>query len=170
MPAHQDLVTQYHQQDTDYYCGAACAQMVLQQCGAGLVDQDDLYNDNHAHSTTEGGWYTAPDGLRWTMNNRQSSKYFVLDALSTEDAISRMIAWTVHHYRVSPIAMVYGWAHWIVVRGFTASAAPTSSGDTSYTLSGFDVNNPWPPTPQPGTPPPHAAGDVCGSGGNRGVA
>jgi hypothetical protein len=170
MTAHEDLTTQYHQQDTDYYCGAACAQMVLQQCGVGLLDQDDLYNDNHAHSTTESGWYTAPDGLAWTMNNRQSSKYFVLDALSTEDAISRMIAWTIHHYQVSPIAMVYGWAHWIVVRGYTASAQPTSSGDTGYTLSGFDINNPWPPTPTPGTPPPHAAGDLCGGGGDRGVA
>ena len=104
------------------------------------------------------------------MSNRQSSKYFVLDALSTEDAISRMIAWTIHHYQVSPIAMVFGSAHWIVVHGFTASATPNSSGDVGYTLSGFDVNNPWPPTPTPAPPPPHTGGDVCGSGGSRGVA
>lgn len=170
MTTHEDLVTQYHQQDTDYYCGAACAQMVLQQCGAGLQDQVSLYNDNHAHSTAESGWYTAPDGLQWTLNNRQSSKYFCLDALATEDAISRMIAWTIHHYRISPVAMVFGSAHWIVVRGYTASATPTSSYDVSYSISGFDVNNPWPPTPTPGPPPPHSAGDVCGSGGDRGVA
>ncbi len=170
MTSHQDLPTQYHQQDTNYYCGAASAQMVLEQCGAGLLGQVGLYNDNHGHSTTESGWYTAPDGLTWTMNNRQSSKYFVLDALSTEDAISRMIAWTIHHYQVSPIAMVYGWAHWIVVRGYTASAAPNGSGDVGYTLSGFDINNPWPPTPTPAPPPPHTGGDVCGSGGDRGVA
>jgi hypothetical protein len=167
---HEDLATQYHQQDTDYYCGAACAQMVLEQCGAGLLNQVDLYNDNHSHSTTEGGWATAPDGLTWTMNNRQSSKYFVLDALDTEDAISRMLAWTIHHYKISPIAMVYGWAHWVVVRGFTASDTPSSSMDVGYTLSGFDINNPWPPTPTPSPPPPHAGGDVCGSGGARGVA
>jgi hypothetical protein len=91
MTIHEDLPTQYHQQDTDYYCGAATAQMVLQQCGAGILGQVGLYNDNHSHSTAESGWYTAPDGLTWTMNNRQSSKYFVLDALATEDAISRMI-------------------------------------------------------------------------------
>jgi hypothetical protein len=167
---HEDLTTQYHQQDTDYYCGAATAQMVLQQCGAGILGQVGLYSDNNSHSTTESGWYTAPDGLTWTMNNRQSSKYFVLDALATEDAISRMIAWTIHHYKISPIAMVYGWAHWITVRGYTASAAPSNSGDVGYTISGFDVNNPWPPTPMPGPPPPHTAGDVCGSGGTRGVA
>jgi hypothetical protein len=105
---HEDLPVQYHQQDTDYYCGAACAQTVLEQCGAGRLDQDDLYNDNHSHSTTEPNWYTGPDGLTWTMNNRQSGRYFVLDPLATEDAISRMVAWTIHHYQVAPIAMVYG--------------------------------------------------------------
>src|SRR5207237_8834558 len=116
------------------------------------------------------GWYTAPDGLQWTLNNRQFSKYFCLDALNTEDAISRMIVWTIHHYQVAPVAMVFHAGHWIVVRGYTASAAPTSSVDTSYTISGFDVNNPWPPTPTPAPPPPHSDGDICGSGGMRGVA
>ena len=147
MTVHEDLPTQYHQQDTDYYCGAACAQMVLQQCGVGLLGQAGLYSDNNSHSTTETGWYTGPDGLTWTLNNRQSSKYFVLDALNTEDAISRMIAWTIHHYRVSPVAMVFGSAHWVVVRGYTASAEPGSSGDVGYTISGFDINNPDPQNP-----------------------
>jgi hypothetical protein len=170
MTVTEDLSTQYHQQDTDYYCGAASAQMVLEECGVGLLGQVGLYNDNHSHSVAESGWYTAPDGLTWTLNNRQSSKYFVLDALSTEDAISRMIAWTIHHYQVAPVAMVFGWAHWIVVRGFTASDTPSSSQDVGYTISGFDVNNPWPPTPTPAPPPPHSTGDVCGTGGTRGVA
>lgn len=167
---HEHLNTPYHQQDTNYYCGAACAQMVLSTVGAGLLDQDDLYNENHSHSTIEPNWATGPDGLYWTMNHRQSQTYFALDALSTEDAISRMIAWTIHHYKVAPIALVFGSAHWIVVRGYTATAAPSSSTDTSYAIEGFDVNNPWPPTPAPGPPPPHSEGDVCGSGGSRGVA
>jgi len=29
MPTHENLAVAYHQQDTDYYCGAACAQMVV---------------------------------------------------------------------------------------------------------------------------------------------
>lgn len=173
MSVTEDLAVQYHQQDTDYYCGAACAQMVLEECGQGLLDQANLYNDNHDHSTAESGWYTAPDGLAWTLNNLQSSKYFVLDALATEDATSRMICWTVHHYKIAPVAMVYGWQHWIVVRGYTASASPSSSIDTGYSIDGFFVNNPWPPVPMhtpPLTVPPHAVGDGCGTGGDRGVA
>lgn len=172
MPPTEDLGTEYHQQDTDYYCGSACAQMVLEECGSGHLDQVSLYNDNHSHSTVDSAvnWATAPDGLAWTLNNRQSGRYFVLDALSTEDAISRMIAWTIHHYRVAPVALVYGWAHWIAIRGYTASATPSNSQDVSYTITGFDVNNPWPPTPSGAAEPPHSTGDDCGTGGTRGVA
>jgi hypothetical protein len=185
MPTTENLTVPYHQQDTDYYCGAACAQMVLDSIGAGLLDQNQLYNDNHSHSTTEGGWYTAPDGLQWTMYNLEPPASagpphfghydFVLFSLASQDLISRKIAWTIHYYQAAPIALVYGWQHWIVVRGYSASAAPADSTDTSYSISSFDVNNPWPPTPSAtnpslAPPPPHTDGtDGCGTGGNRGV-
>jgi hypothetical protein len=150
--------------------------MVLAQIGAGLLDQDGLYTDNHNHSTIEPSWYTAPDGLQWTLNNRHPAAFtgwFALFALANEDAISRKIVWTIHHYQVAPVALVYGWQHWIVVRGYDASAAPTSSGDTTFSINAFNVNNPWPPvptTPPLPPPPPHSAGDGCGTGGTRGVA
>jgi hypothetical protein len=177
MPVTEDLNVSYHQQDTDYYCGAACAQMVLDSIGAGLLNQDDLYNDNHTHSTTEGGWYSGPDGVTWTMNHLKPASfnnYFVLFTPTNEDSISRKIVWTIHHYKVAPIAMVYGSAHWIVVRGYTASAAPSNSADISYSISGFMVNNPWPPVPSWSNPalappPPHSGADGCGGGGDRGI-
>jgi hypothetical protein len=185
MTVSENLSVPYHQQDTDYYCGAACAQMVLDSLGAGLLDQNQLYSDNHSHSTTEAGWYTAPDGLQWTMHSLEppapsgpphyGSYDFVLFALDTEDAISRKIVWTIHHYQAAPIAMVYGSNHWIVVRGYTASAAPSNYDDTSYSISSFDVNNPWPPVPSASNaalapPPPHTDGtDGCGTGGMRGL-
>jgi hypothetical protein len=171
MSVHKHLDIQYHQQDTDYYCGAACAQMVLAQIGAGLLDQDSLYSDNNSHSVAETGWYTAPDGLTWTLNDRDpGTHYFVDFALTSEDLISRKLCWTIEHYQVAPVALVFGSAYWIVIRGYEASAAPNNSGDNSYSIVAFDVNNPWPPTPAPGPPPPHTSGDVCGSGGDRGVA
>src|SRR5580692_10752790 len=109
------------------------------------------------------------------MNHRQHTKYFALDALPSEDAISRMIVWTIHHYKVASIALVYGSDHWIVVRGYSATEHPKSSTDTSYCITGFDVNNPWPPSPSfygkmPHHPPPHSGTDKCGTGGSRGVA
>src|SRR5690349_19323423 len=92
MSSQENLPIPYHQQDTDYYCGAASAQMVLAHIGAGLLDQSSLYNDNHSHSTIEPNWYTAPDGLQWTLNNRRPATfngYFALFALANEDALSR---------------------------------------------------------------------------------
>jgi hypothetical protein len=84
MPS-ENLPLQHHQQDTDYYCGAACAQMVLEAISAGILDQDDLYADNHSHSTLDSSvdWFTAPDGLEWTLNDRRPSSfknYFALCA------------------------------------------------------------------------------------------
>ena len=175
MSVTKNLNVEYHQQDTDYYCGAACAQMVLKETGDALLSQDDLYNSNHAHSTAEGGWATGPDGLNFTLNALKPAppvfnSFFVLDAVNTEESISRIIIWTIHHYQIAPVAMVYGWAHWIVIRGFETTALPSSGADVSYAILGYYVNNPWPPTPTPGPPPPHSTGDICGSGGNRGIA
>jgi hypothetical protein len=183
MTYQKNLQVAYHQQDTEYYCGAACAQMVLNSIGAGLLGQAGLYTDNHSHSMAETdptvNWATGPDGLEWTLNDREpGGYYFVLYPLTSEDAISRKIAWTIEHYNVAPCALIMGFAHWIVVRGMEVSKAPASSEDTNYTISHFRVNDPWPPVPsstywqnpaQP-PPPPHGAADGCGVGGLRGVA
>ena len=181
----------YHQQDTDYYCGAACAQMVLESLGAGILDQDDLYAENHSHNQKDPtvNWATPPDGLTMTLNHHapavpspavpHAPPYFVIyPNIMSEDAISRKIVWTIYHYKVAPVALVYGWDHWIVVTCYEASADPTSYADTSYTISAFHVNNPWPPVPSfylppappPPAPPPHSGTDGCGTGGNRGIA
>lgn len=70
--------------------------MVLHTVGQPLISQDDLYNDNHSHTIEPDSWSTPPDGLQWTLNNLQSTKYFALDSLDSEDAISRMLRWTIH--------------------------------------------------------------------------
>jgi hypothetical protein len=166
----EELTVGYHQQDTDYYCGAACAQMVLHSVGQPLISQDTLYSDNRAHTVEPNSWSTAPDGLQWVMNNHQAGKYFALDSLDSADAIDRMLCWTIHYWKVAPIALVEDGNHWVSVHGYTASAAPTSSDDPSYTISSFDIKDPWPPDPPPGPPPPHTDGDSCGSGGAHGAA
>jgi hypothetical protein len=147
--------------------------MVLEQIGAGLLDQNDLYAEIQSHSKIETSWYSGPDGLSWTLNHYRPASltnYFALFELANEDAISRRIVWTIEHYGVAPVALVSGCDHWIVVSGYEATSAPTSASDRSYEITAFDVNFPWPPTPSFAPPPPHSAGDVCGSGGIRGVA
>ena len=180
MSVTETLPVQYHQQDTDDYCGAACAQMVLEEMGAGILDQDGLYADNHDNSTIDASidWATGPDGLEWTLNNRcppALTESLTLCALTSRTAISRQICWTIHQHQVAPIALVHGWKHWIVVSGYTTSAHPTASSDNSYAIEAFDLKNPWPPTPslyEPASapPPPHTAEDGCGTGDDRGMA
>lgn len=159
----------YHQQDTDYYCGGACAQMILDSIGAGIISQDTLYNSNHSHNTV-GGWATDPDGLRYTLNayGNAYGKYFARYVSDTELAGTEQIIHTLWQYQVAPAALVLGCGHWIVIRGVSTDVEPAPGN--SYSINGFWVNNPWPPTPQPGPPPPHADGtDGCGSGGMRGL-
>lgn len=156
--------------------------MVLDSLGGGLAGQDDLYIEARNHSSEPGEWYTPPDGLTWTMNDRRPvgfNGHFSLYALDSEDALSRKLVWTIHHYQVAPIALVYGGYHWIVVRGFEISDEPKSSGDLSYHIKAFEVNNPWPPVPGFSDsalplphrgPPPHGVDDHCGSGNDRGIA
>jgi len=169
------LDIEYHQQDTKYFCGAACAQMVLNEIGAGLLLQDDLFNVSiYPHNSTEEQnhrWSSGPTGLDWTMNNRKPgtfANYFALFNELAEENISRKIIWTIHHYGVAPIALVLKTDHWVVVRGYSASADPTTANDTSYAIEGFWISNPWPVTP-PGRVPPHLGGDTCGSGGDYGI-
>jgi hypothetical protein len=194
MAYQKKLQVVYHQQDTDYYCGAACAQMVLDSIGTGLLDQDSLYADSHSHSRDEsnlediGGspvmWSTAPDGLEWVLNDRRPAGFtnpFREFSLDSKDAISRKIAWTIEHYGIAPCALVFEAKHWVAIRGMDVSKAPTSSDDTSYTINSFRMNNPWPPVPSWDAasqsrdmtlvpPPPHSNTDNCGTGGDRGVA
>lgn len=171
-----DLGTPYHQQDTDYYCGAAVAQMILDSIGSGLIDQNTLYSSNHSHSSA--GWYTSPDGLNFTLNAfmpppPKFDSFFIVEAANTEPAGSANVVRTLRYFGVATGTLVYGCGHWVAVRGAKTDVDPAEEG--SFSIEGFYINNPWPPTPSfynpaLAPPPPHADPDACGSGGNRGVA
>jgi len=157
--------SKYHSQDTSYYCGGACAMMVLAEIGVGYgsLDQDDLYNSNHSHNAVS-GWYSDPEGVRFTMVDRKPAAFgntFVVYRQASEVAGSQKLVYTLEHYGVSPIVLVYGCAHWIVVCGVQTDVNPATG---PYTIQGFWVNNPVHEDNEP-----HAAGDICGSGGSHGI-
>ena len=112
----------YHTQDTGYYCGAACAMVILAEIGVPYsdLDQDDLYDSNHDHNAVGTGWYTDPYGLRYTLVDRRPpgfSNTFVVHKPTSEADGTRDIVYTLHRYEVSPAALVFGCAHWITVPG-----------------------------------------------------
>jgi hypothetical protein len=165
MPWIKNTGCKYHTQDTNYYCGAATAMMVLAEIGVGYgsLDQDDLYTSNNTHNV-QPGWYSDPEGLRFTMVDRKPASFtntFVVYREASEPAGSRKLVYTLEHYGVSPIVLVYGCAHWIVVCGVQTDVNPATG---PYTIQGFWVNNPVHEDNEP-----HSAGDICGSGGSHGV-
>ncbi len=170
------LATPYHQQDTDYYCGAAVAQMILDSIGSGVLDQNTLYASNHSHSS--GGWYTSPDGLNYTLNAFMPAppifnSFFIVERGDTEPEGSANIVRTLYFFAVATGTLVYNCGHWVAVRGVQTDVEPAPG--STYVIQGFNINNPWPPTPSfynpaLAPPPPHADPDACGSGGDRGIA
>ena len=112
----------YHQQnrrfihviDQRLYCGAAAAQMILDSIGSGLLDQDDLYTINNSNSHVESGWHSGPDGVAYTLETLKPHSFpetFQYTPSISEEAISRKICWSIHHYGVAPIALVFGNEH-----------------------------------------------------------
>ena len=157
--------SKYHTQDTSYYCGAACAMMVLAEIGVGYasLDQDDLYNSNHNHNA-QSGWYSDPEGVKFTMVDRKPASFtntFDVYRKVSETEGSQKLVYTLKQYGVSPIVLVYGCMHWIVVCGVQTDVNPATG---PYTIQGFWVNNPVHEDNEP-----HAAGDNCGSGGTHGI-
>jgi hypothetical protein len=171
----------FHQQETNTWCAATCAQMVLHYLSphTAPIDQDILRTniENRAHALEpEIAWFGAPDGLEATLNAFNPSPpggSFRLVACQTESEVSRHIVWSLERHHVPAIALVYGMRHWLIVRGYTADRPPTGPNDTGYQIRSFDLYDPWPPVPdrQPGHwPPPHVDGtDGCGSGNERGI-
>lgn len=165
MPWIKNTGSKYHSQDTSYYCGAASAMMVLAEIGVGYgsLDQDDLYTSNNTHNA-QPGWYSDPVGVCYTMVHRKPASFsntFVVYRSPNEPAGSQKLVYTLQHYGVSPIVLVYNCAHWIVVCGVQTDVNPATG---AYTIQGFWVNNPvWENNE------PHAAGDICGSGGSHGI-
>lgn len=168
------LLVLYHQQDNNFYCGPACLQMVLNSMGTPVehLSQDILYADANSHSIADPGaaWFSAPDGMLWTIdhwNPTPTTHFFILHQEDTEESISRKIVSTIKFFKVAPIALVKDMQHWVVVTGYTVSSEPVGFDDVSYFIMGFFVNDPAPPlliSSSGAAPPPHWAFDPCGFG------
>jgi len=142
----KNIDTPYYTQTTSYYCGAASAQMILnsENLGIWVSSQSTLYNYIHSHNACS-GWYSDPKGLRDVLNLYGNSHtppaYFAYYTPSSQDDGNKKLSYTIDRYGVPPTVLIYGCAHWVVVRGTITSDQPTAV--SSYTISGFFVNDPW---------------------------
>ncbi len=142
----KNIDTPYYTQTTSYYCGAASAQMILnsENLGIWVSSQATLYNYIHSHNACT-GWASDPKGLRDVLNlygNPHSPPaYFAYYTPSSQDDGNKKLSYTIDRYGVPPTVLIYGCAHWIVVRGTITSDQPTTT--PTYTINGFFVNDPW---------------------------
>lgn len=136
-------------QETNNWCGAAAAQMILQGYPDGekyFVPQKTAwetikrYNDDKAVS-----WATDPDGLAGTLN--WLGKNGVVDWRIAKDpkpeGLMHAMLSSLSKSRYPATVLVYGFQHWIVVDGFKTDADPAQRTDVK--LEQVEITNPWPP-------------------------
>jgi hypothetical protein len=135
-------------QPNDFFCGPACAQMVLSWFGVKNLRQNSLYNEIHGFETIDQGidWKSSPDGLQNALNEHKPADYsgeFKIYAREDQIGIARRMVWTLFQFKVPCAVLVKGGAHWIVVYSYEPiDLKPLDSADTSYNISGFFVRNP----------------------------
>jgi hypothetical protein len=131
-----------------------------------LVSQAVLYAECHSHWKYDSNWFTSPEGLEWTMRHRDpgGSNNFQIVQSTDAEIITRRIMWSIYKDGMAPMAVVNGGEHWLVVRGFSSSSAPTGPSDMSCRIETIDVANPTEVPNLPGLPPPHTSADGCGTG------
>lgn len=164
----------YHQQELDDWCGAACAQMVLHSLDfdAPFINQEPLIKAMQARRgcrEEEIEWAAAPDRLTKVLNASTGPpplEQFHLVRADSASSITRRIIWNIEEFGRPAIALVYGFRHWVVVRGFTASRRPTGPDDDSYNILALNIYDPSPAMPHdrpgtPGWPPEHRPDDEC---------
>jgi hypothetical protein len=160
----------YHQQDKSYYCGAAVAQMMIEDGTSEPDDQETLYNPLHDPGQN---WYTAPDRLATFLGQRLHDTFAVSSEPDPFTACERLASALVLA-RVAVPAVVLDGQHWVLVTGVTYRAAERT-GEIE-TVDGFYFNDPSPVTAYviyPGalSPPlPHGFDDHCGRGDHYGFA
>ena len=188
-----DIDIKCHQQDTDYYCSAASAQMILRSMRNGIIDQAKLYSDGH-NNNCPGKWGSFedplsglhgivraggvdPTGLECALNiNGQSFTNLPIGIIDNKFNIHEEIDQDQLMYEIvtnlinskTPIAVLVKQAsHWVVARGAHIDGDP----NRMFTLHGVIINDPSPPLPYnipqgDKLPPPHMDNDICGTVGD----
>jgi hypothetical protein len=160
--------TGYHIQDTDTYCAAAVAQIILgfELTRLDPIAQPLLYEMNREHTRYPQGYYTDPWGLAYTLTNYTApSRWEPILAdtgtLGTELLLAAMRGPSGTGAGGAPTAaMVFKGKHWVTLCGITP---PVQDKNPRQEKSGgLWIQNPWPsssPPPKgrlpPPPPPPH---------------
>jgi hypothetical protein len=169
-----DPVTEYHRQNDEVLCGAACAQMILHQIDNTVYELQSDLNSYAYDNRDEEGWASEPTGLAKTMieyDRRPNIGYRIFNESVVPDSdeafkkITYKIIWTLFEYGIPPIVCTDYGNHWILVTGYEAERHPINSDDTGFEITKLFISNPYPDA-EPGIV--HKMMDSCSDNGRGG--
>jgi hypothetical protein len=125
-----DLNGLLYGQDTSFYCGAASAQMIMQNypnpAGNACFGQAHIYNRIQAHKQ-DNGYYSDPEGLRGAIMELNSppagGRFSIFHDADRNQVMHSMLYWMAE--REYPSAtLVNSGDRWVVVTGFATNVDP----------------------------------------------
>lgn len=150
----KNLALPYHQASATTLDGAAVVQMILESIGSvPPPSQSAIDSEISLHNIEDSLWFSDPAGVKGALMALKPSTFgniFVTHSFATEAESSRKLTYTIHKYSVAPAALVYGGGHWLAVKGVSTDVDPLDN--STYTIHGFWLHNPWPGDPYPTSP------------------
>ncbi|MDP3786798.1 MAG: carboxypeptidase regulatory-like domain-containing protein [Candidatus Omnitrophota bacterium] len=145
------LPVPWYKEENSNYSGAATLQMMLDHIGD-WFSQTTLYNYGRARNSppNASSLQIDPQGMRETLMNYKPTPYYfsILSRSLVNDSLRDICYWIDYDVpganppNTSAAVPTYAaYDNWMVVRGASASADP-SSGSTTYTVYGFWLNDP----------------------------
>jgi hypothetical protein len=126
------------EQNTGYFCGAACTAMLLKKFGV-LVDQPTIYQNIHDDDRfkTE-QMYSDPLGISGYLS-RELNQVCTISSVDGFDNCIREILKTIEFLQFPCITLVQAGNHWIVIDTIRV----VEDADGTQTVIGAFIENPW---------------------------
>jgi len=132
-----NLGVPYYQQENDYYCGPAVAQMWTDYHSS-LVSQNTLYSFITNHNI-ETGWATDPQGLEDCVENYVPNLIADDHKWSSADSAILGQAVDIVNRGIPSASLINGGDHWNLIKGVSYSLY----GGEIYQVNGVWVQDPW---------------------------
>lgn len=138
-----NLDVPYYPQVTNYFCGAAVAQMSIEYNTGTSIDQWELFwgypSGIYRNNLEPEYWASDPHGLAYTMSwYIQPTDPATISDYSYDDPYAAIVwqALSIILYKQPSAALVYNGGHWVLVKGVVLQLSP-------MVIKGFYVHDPW---------------------------
>jgi hypothetical protein len=146
-----DLNIPLYGQETNYWCGAASAQMIMNGYpdpgNCVLLPQLTIWNTIQANNLPNepANWYTDPHGLQQALiiHNPPPTGGWSLYAQPVREELMFDVLYWMNRQRYGTATLVYEAAHWVVIKGFVTDIEPVAGSNP--VLQQITIQNPWPP-------------------------